>query len=271
MPPAPAAPRWRSPRRSRRRTAGGPREGLAPVRMRIGINTGMVTAGNVGAPGRSNYGIVGDTVNTTQRIEQLAKLICPDQPTAAILVSARTRALAGPGFTFREAGAHEVRGRREPVMIYRLLDAVGVLPPSRRQSSSQRPGARRRLSWVGAIDRTYRRADALCSADRGAASAARSATARRYKGGWLPRNVAAAGIGAGPDLLAAVVLPHVATRRGGLRRCSPAARCTGGAARLLGRRGPRRRRPPARARRPIGRSAPATLVVVGSASRARST
>lgn len=100
---------------ARRSTAG-----LDPVRMRIGINTGMVTAGNVGAPGRSNYGIVGDTVNTTQRIEQLAKTLCHDSPTAAILVSARTRALAGTAFAFREAGAHEVRGRREPVMIYRL-------------------------------------------------------------------------------------------------------------------------------------------------------
>ena len=100
-------------------------EGLEPVRMRIGINTGMVTAGNVGAPGRSNYGIVGDTVNTTQRIEQLAKTLCPDHPTVAILVSARTHALAGPGFAFREAGAHEVRGRREPVMIFRLDTSPG--------------------------------------------------------------------------------------------------------------------------------------------------
>lgn len=100
-----------------RRRAG---EGHEPVRMRIGINTGMVTAGNVGAPGRSNYGIVGDTVNTTQRIEQLAKVICPDEPTAAILVSARTRKLAGPSFSFREAGAHQVRGRSQTVMIYQL-------------------------------------------------------------------------------------------------------------------------------------------------------
>lgn len=99
-------------------------DGLAPVRMRIGINTGPVTAGNVGAPGRSNYGIVGDTVNTTQRIEQLAKTLCPDQPTVAILVSARTREQAGPGFNFGEAGAHEMRGRREPVMIHRLAVAA---------------------------------------------------------------------------------------------------------------------------------------------------
>ena len=33
---------------NRRRAA----QGLAPVRLRVGINTGMVTAGNVGAPGR---------------------------------------------------------------------------------------------------------------------------------------------------------------------------------------------------------------------------
>ena len=91
-------------------------DGVEPVRMRIGINTGEVTAGNVGAPGRSSYGIVGDMVNATQRIEQLAKTLCHDQPTAAILVSGRTRAQAGDGFTFVEAGAHEVRGRREPVM-----------------------------------------------------------------------------------------------------------------------------------------------------------
>ena len=106
------------------------REGQPPVRMRIGINTGMVTAGNVGAPGRSNYGIVGDTVNATQRIEQLAKTLCQDRPTVAILVSARTREQAGVGFRFGEVGAHELRGRRELVMIYRLDTAP--LPAERR-------------------------------------------------------------------------------------------------------------------------------------------
>ena len=116
-------------------------EGLEPVRMRIGINTGMVTAGNVGAPGRSNYGIVGDTVNTTQRIEQLAKVICPDEPAAAILVSARTRELAGPSFGFREAGAHQVRGRSQMVMIYQLQGrAAGVSDRSNaRNALANRP------------------------------------------------------------------------------------------------------------------------------------
>lgn len=111
---------------NRRRAA----RGEAPVRVRIGINTGEVTAGSVGAPGRSSYGIVGDTVNTTQRIEQLAKLVCLDQPTAAILVSSATRYQAGEGFRFEDAGAHPVRGRQEPVRIFRLeppLEPVGVV------------------------------------------------------------------------------------------------------------------------------------------------
>jgi adenylate cyclase len=103
------------------------RLGTPPVRMRIGINTGEVTAGNVGAPGRSSYGIVGDTVNTTQRIEQLAKRVCGDRPTAAILVSARTRAQAGDSFGFVDTGAHPVPGREEPVRIFRLH--VGLLRP----------------------------------------------------------------------------------------------------------------------------------------------
>jgi class 3 adenylate cyclase len=111
---------------NRRRAA----DGQAPVRLRVGINTGMVTAGNVGAPGRSNYGIVGDTVNATQRIEQLAKTLCADEPTVAILVSARTRALAGAAFAFRDAGAHGLRGRREILHIYRLDQLLAADAPS---------------------------------------------------------------------------------------------------------------------------------------------
>lgn len=107
---------------------GGPQ-----VRLRIGVNTGEVTAGNVGAPGRCHYGIVGDAVNTTQRIEQLAKQICPDGPPVAILVSAVTRAHAGDAFDFVDAGSHAVRGREGAVRIYRLAgrrDEAASLRPA---------------------------------------------------------------------------------------------------------------------------------------------
>jgi class 3 adenylate cyclase len=107
----------------RRRTRGE-----APIRMRVGIHTGEVTAGSVGAPGRSNYGIVGDAVNATQRIEQLAKTVCRDRPTAAILTSGRARVQAGEGFAFVEVGAHALRGRQEVMRIHRLVPGIRVVP-----------------------------------------------------------------------------------------------------------------------------------------------
>ena len=47
--------------------------GLAPIRIRIGLHSGPVVVGNIGAPGRVNFTVVGDTVNVAQRFEQLGK------------------------------------------------------------------------------------------------------------------------------------------------------------------------------------------------------
>ena len=59
---------------NQRRTAAG----LEPVRIRIGIHMGTVVVGDIGAPNRINYTIVGDAVNATQRLESLGKSIDPD-------------------------------------------------------------------------------------------------------------------------------------------------------------------------------------------------
>ena len=47
------------------------RANLAPVRLRIGIHSGSVVVGNIGAPTRINYTIVGDPVNTAERLHEL--------------------------------------------------------------------------------------------------------------------------------------------------------------------------------------------------------
>ena len=45
------------------------REGLPEIEMGIGLHTGQVVAGNIGAPERMQYGVIGSHVNLTQRIQ----------------------------------------------------------------------------------------------------------------------------------------------------------------------------------------------------------
>ena len=97
----------------RRRTGGETR-----VRMRIGLHTGRAVVGNIGAPGRMNYTIVGDTVNVAQRLEQLAKGTSDGD--VGILVSQATADRLGKAFSLEPAGEHQVPGRNRPIAAFRL-------------------------------------------------------------------------------------------------------------------------------------------------------
>ncbi len=92
---------------------------LPPLHVRLGIHTGRVVAGNIGAPGRINYTVVGDTVNVANRLEQLGREVAPEAE-VSILVSAATVDAAGEGFDFQPAGSHQLRGRSEAITVHRL-------------------------------------------------------------------------------------------------------------------------------------------------------
>jgi len=96
-------------------------KGLKPVRLRIGMHTGPAVVGNVGAPGRINYTLIGDTVNTAQRLEQLGKEIDTGTDDVVVLISGDTAACLDNTFARQPLGEQELRGRSESLVVFRLL------------------------------------------------------------------------------------------------------------------------------------------------------
>jgi adenylate cyclase len=94
------------------------RKGRAPIRLRIGLHSGPAIVGNIGAPGRINYTLVGDTVNVAQRLEQLGKEHAHGQD-ATIVASRAVLELAGMLDGARPLGVQDLSGRG-PMEVYEL-------------------------------------------------------------------------------------------------------------------------------------------------------
>jgi len=95
---------------ARRNAAGGER-----LLAGIGICTGDMIAGNVGAGGRVTYTIVGDAVNQAARLQVKTRDLG-----ASILLTESTRAALGEtnGLVLRPCGAVPLKGVAAPVEVY---------------------------------------------------------------------------------------------------------------------------------------------------------
>ncbi|WP_421883147.1 adenylate/guanylate cyclase domain-containing protein [Pacificispira sp.] len=94
-------------------------DGEPPLVTRIGIHTGTVLVGNIGASARMNYTIVGDAVNTTARLEALGKDVGE-----TLCISSDTRDKARGDYVWREVGRVQLRGRGSETTVF-TIDSEG--------------------------------------------------------------------------------------------------------------------------------------------------
>jgi class 3 adenylate cyclase len=90
------------------------REGIPPIKMRIGIHTGPVVVGTLGNDLRVEFKAVGDTVNLASRMEELAEA-------GASYITDETFKLTEGLFRFEALGELEVKGKEELVNVYRVI------------------------------------------------------------------------------------------------------------------------------------------------------
>ncbi|MBW1774908.1 MAG: AAA family ATPase, partial [Deltaproteobacteria bacterium] len=101
-----------------------------PISMHSGINTGLVVTGEVDME-KGTHGVAGDTINLASRLQGLAKK-------GEILVGHDTYRQAEGHFSFEPMEPVRVKGKADPVQVYRVL------------SQKERPVTTRRLSGLRA-------------------------------------------------------------------------------------------------------------------------
>jgi adenylate cyclase len=85
---------------------------------RIGINSGLGLAGNLGSTRRFDYSVIGDTTNTAARLEGLNKMLG-----TSILVaeSVLEKCVDPERFFKRRMGRYVLKGRKQAVVVYEIL------------------------------------------------------------------------------------------------------------------------------------------------------
>ena len=103
-------------------------EGKPQLYARMGINTGPMVVGNMGAETRMDYTIMGDEVNLAARLEGVNKAYGTE-----IIISQATLDQCGDIFEVRELDSIRVVGKEQAVIIYELLSLKGAVSAEKQE------------------------------------------------------------------------------------------------------------------------------------------
>lgn len=93
----------------------------------MGLDVGPVAMGHIGGGARLSFDVVGDPVNTANKLQTVGKRLAPYDEASVFVTEAmqelvmRLQGDSPEGFRFVPCGPQPIEGRTSPMQIFRLL------------------------------------------------------------------------------------------------------------------------------------------------------